>query len=274
MRFFGVCLLVAPLLLLPRVIWLAEARFTKSSTPQAWTVDDVSEWARNLGFEDTIRHLREHGVDGKMLLDLNEADLEKYFSMMSRLDRRKFLVRVAELRGSGLGNLPGRNFWQYRELDRKSCDVATLLLTGAPRLALLLWIREDDLGHELAASKIKWVFPHIEIVLNHRQVMSGLPGGLLFGHLVMGVLEPVVILYAVFLYMSGKRIQTKVAKKVLIYKPLTDFGWAVLYYVIYPVMPSFLCDAALYLVMFRCWSYGFESLRLVYNADIRGGEKR
>eukprot|EP00961_Rhodomonas_salina_P236146 3191544-Rhodomonas_salina.3 len=96
---------------------------------------------------------------------------------------------------------------------------------------------EEDLGHELARSSVKWIFPHIEIARNYRSVMTGLPGGLLFGHMVMGVAEPIIILYAAFLYTTGKRLETKVAKKVLLYQPLRFFGWTVLFYFLYPVSP-------------------------------------
>ncbi len=75
----------------------------------------------------------------------------------------------------------------------------------------MLILGEKDLGPNVHASMLKWVFPHFVIFAYREEVMEGLPVVLGWGHFVMGVLELVIYLYAVFLYGSGKTKERSVA---------------------------------------------------------------
>jgi len=66
---------------------------------ERWTVEDVCVWLCSLGasYEVFERAFRDYGIDGPMLLRLDDEELRVDFKMQSRVQRRKILQSVDNL---------------------------------------------------------------------------------------------------------------------------------------------------------------------------------
>lgn len=63
-----------------------------------WTNDDVSEWVSQVGFEPFRLRFNESGVDGDLLLQLDEQMLERDIGIQNGIIRRRFLRELASLK--------------------------------------------------------------------------------------------------------------------------------------------------------------------------------
>ena len=87
-------------------------------TVKDWTVEQTAEWcdAEGLKGADELRKL---GVDGMIVLHIDEEDLENDLMISSGIERKKFLVALEKLKTQFKGALPDQDFYQYRALDRR-----------------------------------------------------------------------------------------------------------------------------------------------------------
>ncbi|CAE7491816.1 Sarm1 [Symbiodinium pilosum] len=64
---------------------------------KSWTVDDVSRWLEQSGFQKFAEDFREQGVDGEVLLTLTSEELKDEFGMKLG-DRKKMMERIENLK--------------------------------------------------------------------------------------------------------------------------------------------------------------------------------
>ena len=64
--------------------------------PEAWTKLDVVEWLQIIKMDQYAPHFQELGVDGWLILDLDEDDLKNDLQISIKLHRKKIL------KGAGL----------------------------------------------------------------------------------------------------------------------------------------------------------------------------
>ena len=76
-----------------------------------WTVDDVSEWVKQIGFPQFSDSFQESRVDGDLLLQLTDEMLKEDIQMRNGILRRRFLRELANLK---------------RMADYSSCDPTNL----------------------------------------------------------------------------------------------------------------------------------------------------
>eukprot|EP00741_Cyanophora_paradoxa_P013686 tig00020704_g13214.t1 len=101
--------------------------------PRGMRVADVCEWLRSVELGDLAPAFERHRVDGKMLLALADADLQRELGVESGLVRKKLLVEIAELaKESGAQSAASRRvpplppgyefhaFITYRRLDGRN----------------------------------------------------------------------------------------------------------------------------------------------------------
>eukprot|EP00741_Cyanophora_paradoxa_P013691 tig00020704_g13217.t2 len=101
--------------------------------PAGMRVADVCEWLRSVELGDLAPAFERHRVDGKMLLALADADLQRELGVESGLVRKKLLVEIAELaKESGAQSAASRRvpplppgyefhaFITYRRLDGRN----------------------------------------------------------------------------------------------------------------------------------------------------------
>eukprot|EP00656_Telonema_subtile_P050736 TRINITY_DN6653_c0_g1_i3.p1 TRINITY_DN6653_c0_g1~~TRINITY_DN6653_c0_g1_i3.p1 ORF type:complete len:691 (+),score=205.46 TRINITY_DN6653_c0_g1_i3:122-2194(+) len=90
---------------------------TGKHDPRTWTVDQTCSWF-DKKFPFAFRYLtvlKEMGVDGATLLELEEADLENDFGVSVRVHRARIAEEVAQLRaGCGLDGEDGRTVHKRR----------------------------------------------------------------------------------------------------------------------------------------------------------------
>lgn len=259
--------------------WLVGALANISSDDVTqWTVEDVVEFARTEGLGKQMEDgITKHGIDGMVLLHLERSDLEDDLGIESSIMRKKIIRKVAQLRDntvakSGSDSLD-RDFWQYRSMDRKRIDTTTTLLGGSPLVAILFVAREEDMGQGFTAEgSLKYVFPHYYIWKHSDEVMEGLPGLLSAGHLIAAIMDPIVVLYAIRLLLSGKQVEIGTAIGVLFFAPIVQWSLVGFLWLVYPIVPWVLCDISFYLGMIGILFQGVNVLVKMYNADLQDGK--
>jgi len=65
-----------------------------------WSVDDVVEWVRRIGFAEYVSVFEECGVDGDILLLLKDKDIKEDLGMTNGILRKRFLRELRNLRKS------------------------------------------------------------------------------------------------------------------------------------------------------------------------------
>ena len=63
-----------------------------------WTVDDVACWVRQIGFETDLPAFLEAGVDGDLLLQLDEANVRDDICIKNGIHRKRFLRELSSLK--------------------------------------------------------------------------------------------------------------------------------------------------------------------------------
>ncbi|XP_055385497.1 NAD(+) hydrolase sarm1 isoform X2 [Condylostylus longicornis] len=62
-----------------------------------WSVEDVQEWVKQIGFEEYARNFYESLVDGDLLLQLNECNLREDIGICNGIKRKRFLRELQNL---------------------------------------------------------------------------------------------------------------------------------------------------------------------------------
>lgn len=81
-----------------------------------WSVDDVSHWVSRIGFEEYLDYFLESGVDGDLLLQLDEANIREDLKILNGIHRKRFVRELDKLK---------------KQADYSNCDkhgVASFLL--------------------------------------------------------------------------------------------------------------------------------------------------
>ena len=63
-----------------------------------WTVDDVKHWVRTIGFKDHLKSFFDLGVDGDLLLELDEQQLKEDIGISNGLLRKRFVRELKKLK--------------------------------------------------------------------------------------------------------------------------------------------------------------------------------
>ena len=69
-----------------------------SQNPANWKCADVEVWLTDIELPQHARAFKQHSIDGKLLLTLNEQDLYSILNVVSPLHRKKIMMEIAELR--------------------------------------------------------------------------------------------------------------------------------------------------------------------------------
>ena len=104
-----------------------------------WTVDDVACWVRQIGFESELPAFVEAGVDGDLLLQLDEANVKDDICIKNGIHRKRFLRELATLKRTA----------NYSSMDNS--DLAGFLASkvGAEYRAYTYGLLKNDLCLEL-----------------------------------------------------------------------------------------------------------------------------
>ena len=104
-----------------------------------WTVDDVASWVRQIGFEADLPAFIEAGVDGDLLLQLDESNIRDDICITNGIHRKRFLRELATLKRNA----------NYSSMDNS--DLASFLASkvGAEYRAYTYGLLKNDLCLEL-----------------------------------------------------------------------------------------------------------------------------
>jgi len=189
---------------------LAFSAASPAGPTSEWAVADVQSWASGAIDSEVAASLAEHGITGKVLLDLDDDDWEE-IGIGSKLKRKTAAAAVDAIRQSaGEGQHAGmyHDMWEYCASTptlRKECMLHTPLLYNAPRVGIWYankWMDDEEtaLGgfpHE-EISWVEWIFaPSWWTIKNADKLYYGLPTRYivcLYIHLALEVLTSLVII--------------------------------------------------------------------------------
>lgn len=218
-----------------------------------WSVEDVQTWITETELPESMKEVvSKHGVSGKVLLFVDERDLEDEFSISSALQRKKILMEIKELADteeetpSKFGGDGGHalTFWEYRSMNRYSMHKIYGLFVGAPRWALSL-LESEWPAHarpeKPIGSYMEWFFiPEYYIFLNRNVILGGLPG--MFAYLVVAKFgAQAAILALLLIRMDMKGLVQYISKMVATEIFMGIFNWLWML-VLFPITPWFLSD--------------------------------
>ena len=123
-----------------------------------WTVDDVTRWVKQIGFESDLPAFLEAGVDGDLLLQLDEANVRDDICIKNGIHRKRFLRELSSLKKNAnyscmdssdlAGFLASKVGEEYRAYTYS-------LLKNDLSLELMQRLGESDLNDMLAEAGVK-----------------------------------------------------------------------------------------------------------------------
>ena len=66
--------------------------------PEVWMLEDVQKWLEHIGMDKYFANFEEMGVDGYLILDLTEDDIEVELKIKTKLHRRKIIKAINVLK--------------------------------------------------------------------------------------------------------------------------------------------------------------------------------
>ena len=66
--------------------------------PEIWSTDDVLVWLKLIGMEKYSENFVEMGIDGLLILDLEESDIEEELQIKTKLHRKKIMKGLTRLK--------------------------------------------------------------------------------------------------------------------------------------------------------------------------------
>lgn len=66
--------------------------------PEIWTSDEIRIWLEIIGMEKYTQNFIDMGVDGLLILDLEEKDIEEELQISTKLHRKKIIKAIEVLR--------------------------------------------------------------------------------------------------------------------------------------------------------------------------------
>ncbi|CAH1986157.1 unnamed protein product [Acanthoscelides obtectus] len=143
-----------------------------------WSVEDVEEWVKQIGFSEIAPSFVESRVDGDLLLQLTEDNLMADIGLTNGIKRKRFtrelqkLKKMADYTSRDTANI--NNFLQSLGAEF-SIYTYSLLNAGVERKDYLLKISEDQL---LKECQIENSIHRYRIMEGIRQLENGLDNGL------------------------------------------------------------------------------------------------
>jgi hypothetical protein len=251
--------------------------------PLEWTVEDVQAWAvkEKLG-EDVAGAFVRSGVEGAALLNINEKDVSEQFGISDPKLTKKLLSGVQKLRKqykseANPDGTPAMSIRGYRALNRNVMDALVPALFGvAPRCALK--VLDEIPAHGKPKEEegwFTWIFcPHLYIFSEADNIVGGLGILLKIGILCSFLRQPLDIAVGIIGALMSRQLEkayfptphdcrdypewadlVPAPNLIRIFKGtceeiVSGFGIMVYRYVLYPIMPWFMCD-----IFFWCAVY-------------------
>lgn len=120
-------------------IWSVFANAVFMLQVPLWTVDDVACWVRQIGFETDLPAFIEAGVDGDLLLQLDEGNIRDDICIKNGIHRKRFLRELATLKRNA----------NYSSIDSPNLAGFLASKVGAEYRAYTYGLLRNDLCLEL-----------------------------------------------------------------------------------------------------------------------------
>ena len=248
------------------VVVVVAAAKAPVKAPLEWTVEDVQAWAvkEKLG-EDVAGALVRSGVEGAALLNINEKDVSEQFGISDPKLTKKMMSGVQKLRKqykskANPDGTPAMSIRGYRALNRNVMDALVPALFGvAPRYALK--VLDEIPAHGKPKEEegwFTWIFcPHLYIFSEADNIVGGLGILLKIGILCSFLRQPLDIAVGIIGALMTKKLENDYGAPNLIRifkgpceEIVSGFGIMVYRYILYPIMPWFMCDISFWCALY------------------------
>ena len=236
----------------------------------SWSYADAAKWARNADLHaNFVSNIKNHEIDGKTLLVLEDNDIKNEMEVASGIARKKILNAIAELKAVAIdpadnemppleseGERAGEpkfypDFTAYRAIkeNRRRADFSIGILLNAPYFGLLK-VKSMGLGPSDECGWLEYFFcPGLFVARNSDRFLYGLPW-LARASAWLKVLEvPVALLTAMKNCDAAPAFLPAAVFGIMLIQ-LLGYIFAVVGWYLYPIVPWFICDALFYLTLF------------------------
>lgn len=118
-----------------------------------WTTSDVSYWLNDLGLHSYQTSFEQHAVNGRMLLEVQDSEIEELFGIHNKLHKRTLINALGYAKAYGVK--PPSTLWEYKALYPGYTTFLLYAMGHTPRLALLYLYKYDEEGMLLYQSTIE-----------------------------------------------------------------------------------------------------------------------
>lgn len=262
-----------------------------------WTPEDVALWVGSLGSwaNDYESRFLYSGVDGNILMDMTETDLEQRPLRVSFPPHRRALLKEIEsLRSHGM-KVP-TNFWEYkaaypirsmfllwgfREFPRLTLAYSFLMYSEEIFLPILKLTSEtvlDDLMVNDTQQTTKPI-PDVEylrftmrtVLLPYYLIGKCAFAWLHINHWIAGLVIVTCVLMTAaestkvkWLFVGG----WKKLPKLCVTYTATAIGNGLFHVILWSFLPLFICDIFFYWMLFGCPLYGWKNLKASFSENV------
>ncbi|XP_045213224.2 bifunctional apoptosis regulator-like [Mercenaria mercenaria] len=243
-----------------------------------WTVDDVDQWFTDMGLwtQEYVKIVRERNIGGSLMLQLDETNIDSIFNISDPLHKRALINSVNVIKDRGVK--PPSNLWEFKSLNP---GWALFLLYGMkdfPRSTLLyLYFVEYEtmflpFAHvvcPISEDVPKYDFTHSPPPLTSVQWAEFMPKYLFLPYFLIAefswdwmdihywtsrfILANCLVLTLleanyVAMYIRGENEFRSIS--VLVKSTLKNYLSIGIFVMIWPLVPSFVCDCFFYVALY------------------------
>ncbi|CAG5135813.1 unnamed protein product [Candidula unifasciata] len=248
---------------------------------QFWRSQDVVLWLEDMPWASSYANMsRENSIDGNMLLSMDGESLTQLLNVTDATHRRALLFAINRLKHEGV-KVPS-SLWEYKALYPAQCQFLVHGMKGFPRTALFyMWMYYYDelflpfamatipsVSHEgnvsiplipeQGLSMSQWTsFIFYAVVLPHWLVV--LLAYQMFSHY---FITPIIVIGTAAMYQVWEIVEWIILYKQCLSTYLKlyvkQMMQLVIFMVIWPVIPWFICDAIFYISLYLWPFYAFQ----------------
>lgn len=111
-----------------------------------WTVDDVSNWIKDLGLEDYQPNFEQQRVNGRMLSEISRGDLESMLGMYNILHQKMVMQALEYTKEHGVKQ--PTNLWEHKAVYNWYTTFMLYAMGHTPRLAMMYLYKYDEHGFD------------------------------------------------------------------------------------------------------------------------------
>ncbi|KAL4240977.1 hypothetical protein ACF0H5_001759 [Mactra antiquata] len=242
-----------------------------------WTVDDVDQWFTDMGLwtQDYVKIVREKNIGGSLMFELDESNIVNIFNISDSLHKRALINAIHVVKERGV-KAPS-NLWEFKALNPGWALFLVYGMKDFPRTTLLyLYLFEHDsmflpfahvvcpLSEDGPRYDFTYTLPPLTVV----QWAEFLPKFLFLPYFLIGeytwdwldihywTSRFILINCCIMTLLEVNSVVTSMREEHIrslypvIKKTLKGYVSILMFTIIWPIIPSFICDCVFYVALY------------------------